>query len=49
MNSQKNDLTITNTDLRQISANKERQDLYKKYYIEKKKEAEGKLLSTTQL
>ncbi|CDW75263.1 UNKNOWN [Stylonychia lemnae] len=45
----KQDLTLSHTDLRQISANKDRQDLYKKYYMEKKKEAEGRLLSTTQL
>eukprot|EP00347_Sterkiella_histriomuscorum_P022148 403331512 len=48
-NQSTNDLTLSQSELRHISANKDRQDLYKKYYNEKKREAECKLLSTTSL
>jgi len=45
--SPKNSKILTEKDLKQISANKERKDLFQKYFIEKKREAESRLLSTS--
>lgn len=45
----KDDKLMSENELRLISANKERKDLFQKYYKEKKKEAESKLLSTSMM